>query len=137
MSSMLFEELLPVLSLDEYEDDLPEKYRGICKLVKIRTVGWRNTNFVGVIGIILVVLFMWITSRNLEDGAGEERLITIWLWKSFLGDICFAIGIGIGTALSWVGSAVMFGWKDVVLPLWGFLKLLIFKSAWQVFTSCL
>jgi hypothetical protein len=60
MSSMLFEELLPVLSLDEYEDNLPEKYRGICKLVKIRTVGWRNTNFVGVIGIILVDLFMWI-----------------------------------------------------------------------------
>ncbi|KAH8745060.1 hypothetical protein BGZ57DRAFT_960450 [Hyaloscypha finlandica] len=122
---------------DGYEDILPEKYRGVCKLVKIPTVGWRNINFVGVIGIVLVVLFMWIISRKTEDGAGEAHMIIVLLWDRFLRDLCFRVGKTVGTILGWTANGVKIGWEKVVLPLWELLELLLFEPAWRVLMSYL
>jgi hypothetical protein len=116
-------------SFDGYENILPEKYRGICKLVKIPTIGWRNINFVGVIGVIIAVGFMWIISRKKEDRAGHERLIAVLIWESFLRDMCLRIGKVLGTILGWVASGLAFGWQ--------FLECVFFKPAWNVLMLCL
>ena len=64
-------------TFDGYENILEEKYRGICNLVKIPTIGWRNINFVGVIGVIVTVILTWVIIRKLEDGAGRQHLLIV------------------------------------------------------------
>ncbi|KAE9367943.1 hypothetical protein N431DRAFT_445015 [Stipitochalara longipes BDJ] len=117
-------------NFDGYTDILPEKYRGICKLVKIPTIGWRNINFAGIVGVLFAVLSLWIVSRKVKDGAGNKRLIIVLFWENFLKDLCFVIEKGIGTVLCWIASGVRFGWEKAVMPL-------IFEPAWRMLMSYL
>jgi hypothetical protein len=118
-------------TFDGYEDILEEQYRGICKLVKIPTIGWRNINFVGVIGVIVAVLLMWVISRKLEDGAGRQRLIIVLLWNSFLRDMCIGIGKVLSKIPGWLSCGLELFWQHGGQPLWKLLERLFFEPAWN------
>jgi hypothetical protein len=75
-------------AFDDYHNILPARYRGICTLVAIRTVGWKNLNVVGLVGSIFGIALLWIISRKAKDEKGEDRFIVILLWQIYLRKIC-------------------------------------------------
>lgn len=52
-------------SFDGYHNIMPNKYRGMCELVEIPTIGWRNINFLGLLGTIIAAALMWLISRTI------------------------------------------------------------------------
>jgi len=74
-------------TFDDYHDILPAKYRGICSLVAIRTVGWTNLNVVGLVGTIFGVTLLWIISRKAKDQKRVETFVVTLLWRNYLRKI--------------------------------------------------
>ena len=66
---------------DGYDNVLPPNYRGICKLVKIPTLGWTNINFWGMICTTLAVVIVWILSVRWKTASGDNAMVAILLWK--------------------------------------------------------
>ena len=54
---------------------LPANYRGICHMVKLRTVGWRNVNVWGVVGLLLLAIMIGLMSRRSKGGEGELWIV--------------------------------------------------------------
>lgn len=76
------------VAFDDYHDTLPVRYRGICNLVAIPTVGWKNINVVGLTATIFGVALLWIISRKVKDQKRVDTLIVVLLWRNFLKNIC-------------------------------------------------
>jgi hypothetical protein len=72
----------------DYHDILPARYRGICNLVAIRTVGWKNLNVMGLVGTIFAVALVWIISWKVKDQKRVDTFIFILLWRNYLRKIC-------------------------------------------------
>lgn len=74
-------------AFDDYHDILPARYRGICSLVAIRTVGWKNINVVGLVGTIFAVALLWTMSRKAKDQKGVESLVIVIFLRRYLRKI--------------------------------------------------
>jgi hypothetical protein len=74
---------------DGYRDVLPARHRGICDLVAIPTVGWKNLNVVGLVGTVFGVAVLWVISRKMRDQKGGEILVAVVLWRGYLSVISF------------------------------------------------
>ena len=55
----------------EHYSVMPANYRNICHMVKLRTVGWRNINVWGVVGLLLLAIMIGIMSGRSKGGEGE------------------------------------------------------------------
>jgi hypothetical protein len=71
-------------NFDEYHNILPEKFRGLCQLVEIQTIGWRNINFLGFMGTVLAAVLFWGISRKMKTSSGEKRLFIVLMWVNGL-----------------------------------------------------
>jgi hypothetical protein len=88
---------------DDYRDVLPVGHRGICDLVAIPTVGWKNVNVVGLVGTVFCVAVLWVVSRRMRDQKGGECLIAVLLWRGHLSvmgfvwtKLIFVFAVGFG-----------------------------------------
>ena len=61
-----------------YSVNIPPNYRGICRLVKFRTVGWRNISAWGLIGLLALPLAITLASMRTEE---DEFWIAIFARK--------------------------------------------------------
>jgi hypothetical protein len=75
-------------AFNDYHDILPTRYRGICNLVAIQTVGWKNLNVMGLVGTIFGVGLLWIISRKVKDKKRVDTLVVTLLWRNCLRKIC-------------------------------------------------
>jgi hypothetical protein len=75
-------------AFNDYHDILPARYRGICNLVAIQTVGWKNLNVMGLVGTIFGVGLLWIISRKVKDKKRVDTLVVTLLWRNCLRKIC-------------------------------------------------
>ncbi|KAF8858997.1 hypothetical protein BDZ45DRAFT_371177 [Acephala macrosclerotiorum] len=68
-----------------YENTLPVEHRAMCQMVTIPTVGWRNINFIGLLGTIFAVGIVWGIQKQ-KDASGNEVFLVIsmsrWITKS-------------------------------------------------------
>jgi len=122
-------------SFDGYEDTLPAEYRRICDLAKIPTVGWRNINFVGVIGVVIIVLCFWGLSWKLKTGSGGKTLVAVLLWENVLKKPCIGISKAVIKVLGWIVSGLKLGVDKLGPPLWTGLKFFIFDPLRWVLLS--
>jgi hypothetical protein len=79
-------------AFDDYHDVLPTRYRGICNLVAIPTVGWKNLNVAGLVGAILGIALLWVISIKAKDEKRVDAFIVILLWRNYLRKICVFTG---------------------------------------------
>lgn len=75
-------------AFNDYHNILPARYRGICNLVAIRTVGWKNLNVMGLVGAIFCITLLWIISWKAKDEKRVDTFIVTLLWRNYLRKIC-------------------------------------------------
>ncbi|KUJ14512.1 uncharacterized protein LY89DRAFT_784443 [Mollisia scopiformis] len=68
---------------------LPPEHRGMCAMVEIPTVGWRNVNLVGFLGTIAALGVVWGVSRKRKDASGEEILVVTIIYNSLVRIVVF------------------------------------------------
>jgi len=68
----------------DYHDVMPERYRGLCGLLTIRTVGLKNVNALGFGGVIFTAALLWLLGWKLHDGYDDEILIGVVIWERYL-----------------------------------------------------
>ena len=54
---------------------MPANYRDVCHMVKLRTVGWRNVNVWGVVGLLLLAIVIGLMSGRSKGGKGELWIV--------------------------------------------------------------
>lgn len=70
--------------LTAYHNILPSRYYGIRDMVLIRTVGFKNINFLGLVGILVTVMLLWIVGSKTTDENDEDILVGGKLWENVL-----------------------------------------------------
>jgi hypothetical protein len=65
-----------------FEDELPPAYRGLCKMIKFKAVGWKNLNAFWAFTCLVLGLFCWVGSMEFNGKMvlvrSGERLC-LWL----------------------------------------------------------
>lgn len=74
-------------SFDGYQNTLPVRYRGVCKLLKIQATGWTNINTVGYFGTCAAVGLLWVIGGKKRDSRGVKTLIIELVWRYYLRDL--------------------------------------------------
>ena len=49
-------------------DDIPQTYRGMCKTMKFKSVGWRNVSIGGFLGLLVLAAAITLASVKTENG---------------------------------------------------------------------
>ena len=61
---------------------IPHEYREICKLGKFRSTGWRNVNFVGFLGLLILAGCISLASCKTEEGDLWIVIASRAIWRS-------------------------------------------------------
>jgi len=49
-------------------DDIPQTYRGMCKMVTFKSVGWRNVSVGGFLGLLVLAAAITLAGVKTENG---------------------------------------------------------------------